>query len=125
MNSTIQKIFRTIFFADFFKKMFDQKDDSVMPEHFIAIFTAIVDVLGGLALCFYCAHEDQGLPGGSSEFLIGTFSIAVLRQAYSSYTDMKTKANEENKEGSITTTDNSTTIHTVKNETEKNDTKLQ
>lgn len=92
----IKLFFRALFFADFFKKMFDQKDDSVMPEHFIAIFAAITVIFGGLILVGYCAYKNQAMPGGSSEFLLGTLLIAVLRQGFSGYTEMKTTINRDN-----------------------------
>ncbi|MCK9428659.1 MAG: hypothetical protein M0R17_01440 [Candidatus Omnitrophica bacterium] len=103
----INKFFRTIFFADFFKQMFNPKDESVSSTRFIAVFSGILLPISWVALSFYCAARYVGMPGGSTEGYIGLFTIATLGKAYTSYNERKAAEITNPNVGITTTTEES------------------
>jgi hypothetical protein len=91
----LRSFFRAIFFADFFKKMFDATDPTVSSSRWLQTFSGVCIILTACGLVFYCAQKNQAIPGGTEALLVGLFFAAVLNKAYTTYTEMKTEISQK------------------------------
>ena len=85
----LKDFFKKILLAEFWKRMLNAKDPTVSSTTFMFVFGGFFILILCAYLVIYSTIKNQGLPGGSTELLIGLATIVMLGKSYTSYTLMK------------------------------------